>query len=82
MGARAHALGKNRMTVLFSWLTLLTHSQGSGKTTLLQRLHIYTAEKGIRSYFINLDPAVKQVKALSSFFFSLSLSLFSWETSF
>lgn len=34
---------------------------GSGKTTLLQRLHLYTTEKGIRSYFINLDPAVKQV---------------------
>lgn len=34
---------------------------GSGKTTLLQRLNLYTAEKGINSYFINLDPAVKQV---------------------
>ncbi|CAM9337021.1 unnamed protein product [Ectocarpus fasciculatus] len=34
---------------------------GSGKTTLLQRLNLYTAEKGIKSYFINLDPAVKQV---------------------
>lgn len=34
---------------------------GSGKTTLLQRLNIYTAEKGIKSYFINLDPAVKRV---------------------
>lgn len=34
---------------------------GSGKTTLLQRLNIYTAEKGIKSYFINLDPAVKKV---------------------
>lgn len=35
---------------------------GSGKTTLLQRLHLHTLEKGIRSYFINLDPAVKQVQ--------------------
>ena len=34
---------------------------GSGKTTLLQRLNLYTAEKGIKSYFINLDPAVKHV---------------------
>lgn len=34
---------------------------GSGKTTLLQRLHLHTTEKGIRSYFINLDPAVRQV---------------------
>ncbi|CAM9537135.1 unnamed protein product, partial [Hapterophycus canaliculatus] len=34
---------------------------GSGKTTLLQRLNLYTAEMGIKSYFINLDPAVKQV---------------------
>eukprot|EP00752_Nemacystus_decipiens_P009767 g8723.t1 len=34
---------------------------GSGKTTLLQRLNLYTTEMGIRSYFINLDPAVKQV---------------------
>lgn len=35
---------------------------GSGKTTLLQRLNLYTTEKGIKSYFINLDPAVKQVR--------------------
>ncbi|CAN0180804.1 unnamed protein product [Pylaiella littoralis] len=34
---------------------------GSGKTTLLQRLNLYTTEMGIKSYFINLDPAVKQV---------------------
>lgn len=34
---------------------------GSGKTTLLQRLNLYTSEMGIKSYFINLDPAVKQV---------------------
>lgn len=34
---------------------------GSGKTTLLQRLNIYTTEMGIKSYFVNLDPAVKQV---------------------
>lgn len=34
---------------------------GSGKTTLLQRLNLYTTEKGIKSYFVNLDPAVKQV---------------------
>lgn len=38
---------------------------GSGKTTLLQRLNIYTAEKGIKSYFINLDPAVKKVQNLN-----------------
>lgn len=34
---------------------------GSGKTTLLQRLNLYTTEMGIKSYFVNLDPAVKQV---------------------
>lgn len=34
---------------------------GSGKTTLLHRLNLYTTEMGIKSYFINLDPAVKKV---------------------
>ncbi|CCW66772.1 unnamed protein product [Phytomonas sp. Hart1] len=34
---------------------------GTGKTTLVHTLQNYALEKGIRSYFINLDPAVASV---------------------
>lgn len=34
---------------------------GSGKTTLMHRLNLHMLEKGLRGYYVNLDPAVKTV---------------------
>jgi len=42
-------------------VTLLIGMAGSGKTTLFHRLHYDSQEKGRRTYFINLDPAVLEV---------------------
>lgn len=39
---------------------LVVGMAGTGKTTLVHRLQHYTHEQGIRSYFINLDPAVHE----------------------
>nr|CCC94949.1 putative XPA-interacting protein [Trypanosoma congolense IL3000] len=40
---------------------LVVGMAGTGKTTLVHRLQHYTAAKGKKSYFINLDPAVAEV---------------------
>jgi GPN-loop GTPase len=37
---------------------LVVGMAGTGKTTLVHRLQHYSAEQGIKSYFINLDPAL------------------------
>lgn len=37
---------------------LVVGMAGTGKTTLVHRLQHYSAEQGLRSYFINLDPAL------------------------
>jgi nucleoside-triphosphatase THEP1 len=42
-------------------VVLVIGMAGSGKTTLMQRINIYMEEQRIRSYYINLDPAVKSV---------------------
>ncbi|CAM9885568.1 unnamed protein product, partial [Phaeothamnion confervicola] len=34
---------------------------GTGKTTLLHRLNLHMNETGKKSYFVNLDPAVRDV---------------------
>lgn len=40
---------------------LVVGMAGTGKTTLVHRLQLYTTEQKIKSYFINLDPAVQDV---------------------
>lgn len=40
---------------------LVVGMAGTGKTTLVHRMQHYAAEKQIRSYYINLDPAVTHV---------------------
>lgn len=40
---------------------LVVGMAGTGKTTLVHRIQHYAAEKKIRSYYINLDPAVTHV---------------------
>lgn len=40
---------------------LIVGMAGTGKTTLVHRLQNYAEERAIRSYFINLDPAVTTV---------------------
>ena len=40
-------------------VVLVMGMAGAGKTALMHRLNLYTVEKGIKGYFINLDPAVK-----------------------
>lgn len=40
---------------------LVVGMAGTGKTTLVHRLQHYATESGIRSYYINLDPAVMHV---------------------
>lgn len=34
---------------------------GSGKTTVMQRLNIWVEDNGKKAYFMNLDPAVREV---------------------
>jgi GTPase SAR1 family protein len=34
---------------------------GAGKTTLMHRINLQMIEQGLRGYYINLDPAVKDV---------------------
>lgn len=42
-------------------VVLVVGMAGTGKTTLVQRLNHYAVEQGVRSYFVNLDPAVADV---------------------
>jgi GTPase SAR1 family protein len=34
---------------------------GSGKTTLMHRINLHMQERGVRGYYLNLDPAVRDV---------------------
>jgi hypothetical protein len=42
-------------------VVLVIGMAGSGKSTLMHRINLHVVEKGLRGYFINLDPAVKNV---------------------
>lgn len=42
-------------------VVLVVGMAGTGKTTLVHRMQLYAASKNIRSYYINLDPAVSFV---------------------
>lgn len=42
-------------------IILVVGMAGTGKTTLVHRMQHYAAANGIRSYFVNLDPAVTQI---------------------
>jgi GTPase SAR1 family protein len=45
---------------------LIIGMAGTGKTTLTQRINHYVVENGIKSYFVNLDPAVIDVPFAAS----------------
>ena len=42
-------------------VVLVIGMAGSGKTTVMHRINLYMNERGLRGYFINLDPAVRTV---------------------
>jgi hypothetical protein len=42
-------------------VVLVIGMAGVGKTTLMHRINLYMNEKGIRGYYVNLDPAVRNV---------------------
>ena len=42
-------------------VVLVIGMAGVGKTTLMHRINLFMLEKGIRGYYVNLDPAVRNV---------------------
>eukprot|EP00796_Vickermania_ingenoplastis_P004243 gene4243-3067_t len=56
MSAMSPSTGNKKPVVI-----LVVGMAGTGKTTLVHRMQHYAAEKGLRSYYINLDPAVSHV---------------------
>lgn len=42
-------------------VVLVIGMAGVGKTTLMHRINLFMNEKGIKGYYVNLDPAVRQV---------------------
>lgn len=52
----AHAKGKTLPTVV-----LVIGMAGAGKTTLMHRMNLHMQETGKRGYYLNLDPAVRDV---------------------